>query len=148
MVHHVHLAAYLHRKRGIKLILVSGVRESTFVGRLPYLPLADAYIIENGGRILYPSAEAIAAAEASTNGYATAPDRSTMTEDLQWRSSLQDVCGSADSNDKCDAAQRVGPLWDLCRDLVSEGWHVDTGELQDHTLCRSARVACMYVCSL
>jgi hypothetical protein len=120
-------AAYLHRKRGIKLILVSGVRESTFVGRLPYLPLADAYIIENGGRILYPSAEAIAAAEASTNGYATAPDRSTMTEDLQWRSSLEDVCGCADSNDKCDAAQRVGPLWDLCRDLVSEGWHVDTG---------------------
>lgn len=42
------------RSKGTKLVLVSGTRYSTFAKRLPYLPRADAYVIENGGRVFYP----------------------------------------------------------------------------------------------
>ncbi len=31
-----------------------GTRYSTFASRLSYLPFADAYVIENGGRIFFP----------------------------------------------------------------------------------------------
>ena len=39
------------RKRGIPLVLVSGMRTSTLLKRLPFLPAADAYCSEAGGRI-------------------------------------------------------------------------------------------------
>jgi hypothetical protein len=39
---------------GARLAIVSGARTSTLLGRLPYLPAADAYVSENGGRIFYP----------------------------------------------------------------------------------------------
>lgn len=42
------------RSKGAKLVLISGVRYSTFAARLPYLPRADAYVIENGGRVFFP----------------------------------------------------------------------------------------------
>ncbi|OEU06856.1 hypothetical protein FRACYDRAFT_252714 [Fragilariopsis cylindrus CCMP1102] len=38
----------------IKFVLISGMRTSTFLQRLPFLPKADAYATENGGRIFYP----------------------------------------------------------------------------------------------
>ncbi|CAN0534289.1 unnamed protein product, partial [Ectocarpus sp. 8 AP-2014] len=41
------------RESGARLVLVSGTRYSTFVNRLPFLPRADAYVIENGGRVFY-----------------------------------------------------------------------------------------------
>lgn len=43
------------RKTGVKLVLVSGMRTSTLLNRLPYLPKADAYCSEAGGRIFYPT---------------------------------------------------------------------------------------------
>jgi hydroxymethylpyrimidine pyrophosphatase-like HAD family hydrolase len=43
------------RRRGVKLVLVSGMRTSTLLNRLPYLPRADAYCTEAGGRIFYPT---------------------------------------------------------------------------------------------
>lgn len=43
------------RSKGIKLVLVSGMRTSTLLGRLPFLPKADAYCTEAGGRIFYPT---------------------------------------------------------------------------------------------
>jgi hydroxymethylpyrimidine pyrophosphatase-like HAD family hydrolase len=42
------------RQKGLKLVLISGMRTSTLLGRLPYLPRADAYCTEAGGRIFYP----------------------------------------------------------------------------------------------
>jgi hypothetical protein len=42
------------RRQGIKLVLISGMRTSTMMQRLPFLPKADAYCCENGGRIFYP----------------------------------------------------------------------------------------------
>jgi hypothetical protein len=43
------------RTKGVKLVLVSGMRTSTLLNRLPYLPKADAYCTEAGGRIFYPT---------------------------------------------------------------------------------------------
>lgn len=47
----------LRKEKGIKLVLVSGMRTSTLLNRLPYLPRADAYCTEAGGRIFYPTTE-------------------------------------------------------------------------------------------
>ena len=38
----------------VTFVLISGMRTSTFLQRLPFLPKADAYATENGGRIFYP----------------------------------------------------------------------------------------------
>ncbi|KAL3907718.1 MAG: hypothetical protein SGILL_008759 [Bacillariaceae sp.] len=43
------------RNGNTKLVLVSGMRTSTLLNRLPFLPRADAYCTEAGGRIFYPS---------------------------------------------------------------------------------------------
>ena len=42
------------KQHNTKFILVSGMRTSTLLKRLPYLPKADAYVSEAGGRIFYP----------------------------------------------------------------------------------------------
>ena len=43
------------REKGVIIVLVSGMRTSTLLNRLPYLPRADAYCTEAGGRIFYPT---------------------------------------------------------------------------------------------
>jgi hypothetical protein len=40
--------------RRVPLVLISGMRTTTLFQRLPYLPRADAYVSESGGRIFYP----------------------------------------------------------------------------------------------
>jgi len=49
------LCQTLRREHNVKLVLVSGMRTSTLLKRLPYLPKADAYCSEAGGRIFYAS---------------------------------------------------------------------------------------------
>jgi len=44
----------LRQKYGVKVVLVSGARTSTLLTRLAFLPKADAYASEGGGRIFYP----------------------------------------------------------------------------------------------
>jgi len=44
----------IRNRNKVKFVLVSGMRTSTLLRRLPYLPRADAYCSENGGRIFYP----------------------------------------------------------------------------------------------
>jgi len=48
------LCRRLRRDHDVKLVLISGMRTSTLLERLPYLPRADAYASESGGRIFYP----------------------------------------------------------------------------------------------
>ena len=43
-----------NNNNNIKFVLVSGMRTTTLFQRLPYLPKADAYCSEAGGRIFYP----------------------------------------------------------------------------------------------
>ena len=52
-------------------VLVTGARTATLLQRLPFLPAADAYVSENGGRIFYPDA--------------TLPTACQIAEDARWR---------------------------------------------------------------
>lgn len=47
------------RESGVIIVLVSGMRTSTLLNRLPFLPRADAYCTEAGGRIFYPTEPAL-----------------------------------------------------------------------------------------
>ena len=48
------LAQHLRSEGCVRLILVSGMRGTTLLKRLPFLPRADAYACDSGGRIFYP----------------------------------------------------------------------------------------------
>ena len=50
---------------------MTGARTSTLLQRLPFLPAADAYVSENGGRIFYPDV--------------TLPTACQIAEDARWR---------------------------------------------------------------
>lgn len=131
------------RASGAKLVLVSGTRYSTLVNRLPFLPRADAYVIENGGRIFYPKKDVApppeggavpsggAAGEEEEEKSAvgdpalTAHAASALTEDLKWRETMESATGPA-SQDVKAPEDREGPLWDLYRKAVAEGFEVDT----------------------
>ena len=52
-------------------VLITGARTSTLLTRLPFLPAADAYVAENGGRIFYPDT--------------TLPTAMPLAEDSKWR---------------------------------------------------------------
>lgn len=133
------------RSSGAKLVLVSGTRYSTLVNRLPFLPRADAYVIENGGRILYPKKHAAPPAGGDGDGEPsgkaaageekeesavgdptlTAHAASALEEDLKWRETMESATGPA-SQDAKAPEDREGPLWDLYRKAVAEGFEVDT----------------------
>jgi hydroxymethylpyrimidine pyrophosphatase-like HAD family hydrolase len=42
------------RAAGLRFVIITGARLSTLLMRLPYLPAADAFVCESGGRIFYP----------------------------------------------------------------------------------------------
>ena len=48
------LCQKLRMDKNVKLVLITGARTSTLLNRLPYLPRADVYVSEGGGRIFYP----------------------------------------------------------------------------------------------
>lgn len=52
----LHQVAELRRK-GVLFVVITGARLSTLLMRMPYLPSADAYVCENGGRILFPGSD-------------------------------------------------------------------------------------------
>lgn len=129
------------RSTGARLVLVSGTRYSTFVNRLPYLPRADAYVIENGGRIFYPrekppestgpreieAGERLPAEFSFLTGdpELTAHPASALSEDLKWREGLEGVTGPT-TEDAKSPEERQGLLWDLSRRAVADGFEVDT----------------------
>lgn len=152
------------RASGAKLVLVSGTRYSTLVNRLPFLPRADAYVIENGGRIFYPRKKAAEPGDAAASsgggepssevaaagggeGEAekeesavgdptlTAHAASALTEDLKWRETMESATGPA-SQDAKAPEDREGPLWDLYRTAVAQGFEVDTNTY--YTMIRCA----------
>ena len=59
------------RSEGTLLVLLTGARTSTLFSRLPFLPAADAYVSENGGRLFF-----------ARN---TLPVAVPISEDLGWR---------------------------------------------------------------
>ncbi|KAK9838542.1 hypothetical protein WJX81_006152 [Elliptochloris bilobata] len=99
------------RSAGTMLVLVTGARTATLLQRLPFLPAADAYVCENGGRIFYPDA--------------TLPTACQLAEDARWRARHTPTVG-ATSHDSLPAAERKGLLWDTMRALMAQGWEPDT----------------------
>ena len=131
----------------VKFVLISGMRTSTFLQRLPFLPKADAYATENGGRIFYPLDD-------NTNNnnkkdtFWVKPKRfkgSTkddllpfgIYEDMDWKRKMINTkaLGGDGSNDIDDdftleqilndpsgpqkqLKERDGLLWDFARDLI------------------------------
>jgi len=93
------------------------MRGSTLQNRLPYLPKADAYCSDNGGRIFYPST-------------ATAPEErpssQQLTEDVQWKEVMSSKQHAGpDGYDNAPLSDREGNLWQFARDLEHRGWVVD-----------------------
>ena len=92
------------RALGVKLVLISGARSSTLLQRLPWLPAADAYVCESGGRVFYPGAPA--------------PTAAPLTEDLAWRRQLAEATGPL-GQDALPPLQRSGLLWQHYARLAS-----------------------------
>eukprot|EP00931_Biecheleriopsis_adriatica_P057870 TRINITY_DN34361_c0_g2_i1.p1 TRINITY_DN34361_c0_g2~~TRINITY_DN34361_c0_g2_i1.p1 ORF type:complete len:352 (-),score=73.40 TRINITY_DN34361_c0_g2_i1:21-1013(-) len=100
------------RRAGHIFVLISGARSSTFLERLPFLPAADAYVMENGGRIFMQDLGGVA------------PTAAPLVEDLKWRE--VHAGASPQSMDGRLPAEREGALWDLYRRLEADGWACDT----------------------
>ena len=129
------------RRKGIKFILVSGARASTLLSRLPYLPKADAYCCEAGGRIFYPTDEvAEDSFKVIPEKYDGADEESlrpfSIVEDLDWRRKIEEKAGPFGSVTLKDLAinpglqadinERNGLLWDFARSLAARGYVLDT----------------------
>ena len=102
------------RAMGFKLILISGCRSSTLFQRLPYLPAADAYVCESGGRIFYPDA--------------TIPTAIALKEDMSWRRMHFSATGDLECSRLAPEDRRGVPLWEQYNALRSAGLRVDAKE--------------------
>ena len=142
------LCQQLRREHNVKLVLVSGMRTSTLINRLPYLPKADAYASEAGGRIFYT----VSSTDTSSRNIiypepfdgATSDDLMPfgLKEDESWRTKLSDddAAGTdgyiGDSMDIFLGKQeedtpvlpideRRGILWDFAKELQAKGFVID-----------------------
>jgi hypothetical protein len=128
------------RHSGCKFVLVSGMRTSTLLKRIHYLPKADAYCCEAGGRIFY------AVPEPSANCYNVIPkpypgatktdlEPFYIVEDLQWRNIMEQTVGKnsfigneLDADGTYNAVpvkDRDGMLWQHARMLMEMGYILD-----------------------
>lgn len=96
------------RRLGKKVVLVSGCRFATLLQRLPYLPKADAYVCESGGRILIPNAP---------------QDPTILSEDISWRN--QHVGLPPKQPSGVMPREYEGDLWSFYRDISSKGISID-----------------------
>ena len=137
------------RKGGIKLVLVSGMRTSTLLKRLPFLPKSDAYCSEAGGRIF------LLRRNNSDNNNAQlfftitpesfdGADSSQLKpfvimEDLTWRQKMTDLKAAGPDGyvgaeldletsvqEPIPIQDRTGALWEFARQLMAEGYVLDT----------------------
>lgn len=97
------------RAMGIKLVLISGCRAPTLMQRLPFLPLADAYVCESGGRIFYLNSEL--------------PTAVRLKEDTVWRA-RHEAAGSM-SQEALDPQERAGVLWRYYESIAGAHFKVD-----------------------
>jgi hydroxymethylpyrimidine pyrophosphatase-like HAD family hydrolase len=130
------------RKCGIKFVLVSGMRTSTFLKRLPYLPRADAYCTEAGGRIFYPTDNVSDknVFVVKLRNYDGAGKHVLkpfgIVEDMEWAKLIEKSAGQYDSPDlkelerhPCSTnklKEKDGLLWDFARNLAHKGFVLDT----------------------
>jgi len=130
------------RRQGKKFILISGMRTTTLLNRLPYLPKADAYCSEAGGRIFYPTDEmkegCLFTVEPETFEGASDDDLKPfgIVEDMDWRQQMEQYSGQFDmdgsSFQKMESFvstpvddRESSNLWDYARNLQKKGYVVD-----------------------
>jgi hypothetical protein len=132
------------RQSGAIFVLVSGMRSSTLLKRLPYLPKADAYCCEAGGRIFYPTQlQSIATYRVFPETFSGAASKDTqpfsLIEDMKWRNRMEQLSAagvdgffgkelySRDNNDSKEISfnERQGILWDFARSLSRKGFTID-----------------------
>ena len=132
------------RAKGIKLVLVSGMRTATLLKRLPYLPRADAYCTEVGGRVFYPTDVLLLPDKGgfvcdpkAYDGAKPADLQSFgLREDLEWRGLMKDKEAASEDGyagnevnaegDVIPVSKRRGILWQFASRLENEGLVVDT----------------------
>ncbi len=144
------LCRNLRKNQNTKLILVSGMRTSTLLKRIPFLPKADAYASEAGGRIFYPLYELKeyqgTIIEPVPYDDATEEDLSPfgLVEDLHWREEMSkesaagsdgyqgdafDIFVNLVNREDCqvkDVVDRDSSLWEFAKALQEEGFTLDT----------------------
>jgi len=99
------------RHRGMPFVLVSGMRSTTLFQRLPYLPRADAYVSESGGRIFFPVDSPLDdehQIDGLVDGLLVNPEPYTgcpsshhnpftLVEDMEWRNQISNLqCAGSD----------------------------------------------------
>ena len=128
------------RRRGKKLVLISGMRSTTMWKRLPYLPRADAYCCEAGGRIFYPvpprNNSSVFKLEPFDGADKSELEAFSLEEDKDWRVRMELTAGvdgfvGKELDDDSSATpipidQRKSPLWEYCSQLQRKGFVVDT----------------------
>jgi hypothetical protein len=127
------------RKRGKMLILISGMRTTTLLDRLPFLPRADAYCSEAGGRIFYPTDDLGKGFSVKPKHYdgATEEDMTEfgLVEDMEWRQLMESHTGKFDLDDPFSSTATIVPqpmdtrdgvLWEFARFLTEVGYVLDT----------------------
>ena len=126
---------------GVPFVLVSGMRTTTLFQRLPYLPRADAYVCESGGRIFYPRpiSDVDGVVEGMVKELTVHPvsypgispvDAApfALVEDMQWRNRISqlDAAGNDGYDNEVLVEARRGKLWDVARTLTKHGYVLDT----------------------
>lgn len=128
------------RKRGKRLILVSGMRTTTLLNRLPYLPRADAYCSDSGGRIFYPTSDLDKGFLVKPKHYDGASENDlksfSLVEDMEWRQLMESFTGefgdsdcsfsTAATDEQRQTEARDGVLWAFARHLIERGFVLDT----------------------
>lgn len=142
------------RNKGVPFVLVTGARSTTLFQRLPYLPRADAYVSESGGRIFYPNSSVNDMVDGMVDGVLVHPqlyegcpssdlEPFTLVEDLLWRNEISNLdCAGTDGysilapragsdgfstlTPPIPIEQRSGKLWAHARALQKKGFFLDS----------------------
>ncbi|GAX23222.1 hypothetical protein FisN_21Hh096 [Fistulifera solaris] len=127
------------RNRGVKLVLISGMRTSTLISRLSFLPVADAYCTEAGGRIFYRVSPVNGQFTCEPVQYEGAEmlENFGLQEDLEWRKRWEDESAAGkegfignelayeQTEDPVPISQRSGLLWEFAASLERKGLVID-----------------------
>lgn len=108
----VRLVAQL-RAKGVAFVIITGARTSTYIQRRPVLPDADYEFCENGGRMLAAGKLVPEWTDTFVGQVGPVADRVAL---------LPDDLPAPDD--------REGTLWALRREMLADGWFVDS---QDYT---------------
>jgi hydroxymethylpyrimidine pyrophosphatase-like HAD family hydrolase len=142
------------RNEGVPFVLVTGARSTTLFQRLPYLPRADAYVSESGGRIFYPNFSINDVVDGMVDGVLVHPqpyegcpsshlESFTLVEDLLWRNEISNLdCAGTDGysilapragsdgfstlTPPIPIDQRSGKLWAYARSMQKKGFFLDS----------------------